>query len=245
MPTDADEEQAPKSAGQMDPHKAVQVGVFGMKGSGKSELLYRLFDTYPYDKVAIDPNADLKMPEGTFELEPPIPGRWPTQAIEEARARTVGEKPKPQVLYFAPDFHEATYIEDMDAVVGMSYSHGRACLLFDEVHEGAPANRTPPHMRRTLRQGRHREQTNLLATPRPLTVDPLVISNADWVYVFMLPNPNDRKRVAENIGWDPKDFDAAVMGLGDYEYLRYEARTRDLAHFPALPLEVIKHHRPR
>jgi DNA helicase HerA-like ATPase len=102
-------------------------------------------------------------------------------------------------------------------------------------------------MRRALRQGRHQHLTMILATPRPLTVDPLVLSQSDWVYVFRLPNPNDRKRVAESIGWDPKDFDEAVFALGPYEYLRYQADATggagDLAHFPPLPPELIRHHK--
>jgi hypothetical protein len=99
-------------------------------------------------------------------------------------------------------------------------------------------------MRRSLRQGRHREQTLILATPRPVTVDPLVIANANWVYVFKLPNPNDRKRVAETIGWEPKDFDAAVFDLSDFEYLRYDGKKDELVHLPPLPAEALKHHRP-
>lgn len=224
--------------GTLDPRKAVQVALVGKRGSGKTELLYRLFDTYPYDRLAIDPNGDLKMPEGTVDLEPPIPARWPGQAFEQLH----GERRKQQTLYFRPDFHEDGYREDMDRAIGMAYAHGRCAVLFDEVHEGAPANRTPPHMRRALRQGRHRELTELFATPRPLTVDPLVIANADVVYVFKLPNPHDRRRVADCIGWDPKDFDQAVSELGEYEYLRYESKTDDLAHYPALPASVIKHH---
>jgi hypothetical protein len=229
--------------GRLDAHRPVQIAIVGRKGSGKTELAYRLFDTYPFDRVAIDPNGDLKMPEDTVELEPPVPARWPRELVEEARARTMSRAPKRQTLYFVPDFHESTYLDDMDRVLGMSYTHGRCCTFFDEAHEGMPAGRTPPHARRKLRQGRHRDNTDIYATPRPMTVDPLMISNADWVYVFDLPNPADRRRVAENIGWHPKDFDAAVGQLGEFEYLRYEARTKDLAHLPALPREAIKNHR--
>ena len=80
-----------------------------------------------------------------------------------------------------------------------------------------------------------------------MTIDPLCISQADWVYVFKLRSASDRKRVSENIGWDAKEFDAAVHGLGDHEFLRYESAANagegELCHFPALPEELILHHK--
>ena len=225
--------------GKLDPHKAAQICVVGRKGSGKTELAYLLFDSYPFDRACIDPNGDIKMPEDTVELELPIPSRWPAEQVRQLQ----GEKAKRQTLHFVPDFHEPTYLDDMDRVMGMTFSHGRCCTLFDEAHEGMPANRTPPHARRKLRQGRHRDNTDIYATPRPMTVDPLMISNADWVYVFDLPNPADRKRVAENTGLDPKEMDAAVAALGEFEYLRYDASKKDWAHLPALPANQIRHHK--
>jgi hypothetical protein len=227
------------SDGKLDPHKPAQICVVGRKGSGKTELAYLLFDTYPFDRVAIDPNGDLKMPEDAVELEAPLPSRWPGEQVAQIR----GDKAKRQTLYFVPDFHEPTYLDDMDRVMGMSFSHGRCCTFFDEAHEGMPANRTPPHARRKLRQGRHRENTDIYATPRPMTVDPLMICNADWVYVFDLPNPADRKRVAENTGLPPREMDEAVGQLGEYEYLRYDAARKDWAHLPALPPDRIRHHK--
>jgi hypothetical protein len=231
----------PEHDGRPDPHKPVQITVVGKKGSGKTELAYRFFDTYPFDRAAIDPNEDIKMPEDTLDLETPLPGRWPGEQWD--RLYGDGKRRRRQTLRFVPEFHEPTYLDDMDRVVGMAFGHKRTCLFFDECHEGAPANRTPPHMRRALRQGRHADLTLILATPRPVTVDPLVLSQADWVYVFKLPNPADRKRVAETIGWDPRDFDDAVLRLPEYGYLRYDSARDDLASFPPLPASAIAHHK--
>jgi len=69
--------------GASDPRKPVQVSVFGKKGSGKTELAYRFFDTFPGDRIAIDPNGDLKMPDDTLEIFSPILTRWPGAAYEE------------------------------------------------------------------------------------------------------------------------------------------------------------------
>jgi hypothetical protein len=224
-----------------DPHKPTQIAIVGKKGYGKTELAWLLFDSYPKDRLGIDPNGDIGFPPDTVDLESPVPARWPGERFDNATGR--GEKRKPQTLRYVPNPAEPDYLEQMDRAVGLAYGHPGTCLLVDEAHEAAPANRTPPHMRRALRQGRHRDLTMILATPRPLTVDPLVIAQADWVYVFMLPNPADRKRVAEIIGWDPKEFDAAVHALEKFEYLRYDSAGDDLAHYPPLPADVIRHHK--
>jgi hypothetical protein len=231
-----------ESGGERDPYKPVQIGIFGRKGSGKTELAFRFFDTYPFDRLAIDPNGDLKMPDDAVELELPIPSSWPREKIAEAQKRATGKESKRQTLYFVPDFGESTYRDDMDRALGMAYGHGRCCTFFDEVHEGAPANQTPPHMRRQLRQGRHRDQTLIFATPRPMTIDPLVISNSNVVYIFDLPGPQDRKRVADNIGVPPATIDAGIAGLGEYEYLRFDFATKELTHHDPLPADEIKHH---
>lgn len=235
------------TAEQPDASKPTQVAVVGKKGQGKTELAYLLFDSYPYDRVLIDPNGDIKCPEGTIDLDPDdIPVRWPSPPREMLPGH---HPPKYQTLRFVPDFHDPDYLAQIDRVVGLAYGAAdRKTMLFvDEAHEAAPAGKTPPHMRRALRQGRHHRLSMILATPRPLTVDSLVLTQADWVYVFRLPNPNDRKRVAETIGWDPKDFDEGVHALGEHEYLRFNAKPanpdEELKHYPPLPSHLIKGHR--
>lgn len=224
----------PAAGRNPDASRACQIAVVGKKGEGKTELAYLLFDSYPYDRLAIDPNADLKLPEHTLELTPPIPTRWPASQFKDE---------DDQVAVFKPDFGSPTYREEIDEALGLAYAHRKTCVFVDEAHEAFPASRTLPHARRCLRQGRHHELTLICATPRPLTVDPLVIANADWVYIFKLKNPADRRRIADSIGWDPKAFDRAVDELGPFEYLRYDDKTDDLAHFPPLPIDLIRHHR--
>ncbi|MFL6144529.1 MAG: hypothetical protein ACJ72N_22035 [Labedaea sp.] len=201
--------------------------VVGRKGSGKSLLCHRLFVSYPFDKLVIDPHADTR--SGPYaleatELETPLPLRL--LPLDEG----------PTTWRYVPSHASPTVEDDMDRAVGLAYARRRMCCWIDEVGDVAGANRTGPHMREALHKGRHRDLTLIMAGPRPITVDPLVVSQADYVYVFDLPNPRDRRRVADNIGWDPKEFDAAVHGLGAYAYLRYDARAHDLVEFPPLPL---------
>lgn len=225
--------------GELDPHKAVAIAVLGKKGTGKTELAYHLFSTYPYDRVLIDPNGDIVREPEWEELERPVPARWP------GWGGGTGE-PKRRTFVYVPDFADPAHAEELDRVYALALVHPRTLVMTDEAHEGFPANGMDkrPHARRLLRHHRHGPASHIEATPRALTVDPLVISQADWVYCFKLPNRADRKRVAENIGWDPKEFDEAIFGLGPHEYLRYDASSDELAHFPALPAHLIKHHAP-
>jgi hypothetical protein len=217
-----------------DARKAQQIAVVGKKGEGKTELSFLLFDSYPGPKLAIDPNGDLKMPENTLRLELPLPHRWPTAQFPDE---------KRQVALFVPDPGSPTFLDDVDQAVGLAYAHRGVCLFVDECHDAFPSTGTKPHGRRALRQGRHHDLTGIYADLRPMRTDPLVIANADWVYMFKLKNPADRRRCADSIGWNPKDFDDAMEALGPFEYLRYDDEIDDLAHFPPLPEELLKHHK--
>jgi hypothetical protein len=109
-------------------------------------------------------------------------------------------------------------------------------LWVDEVGELTRANKTPPHFRRALHQSRHRRLSMLLCGPRPIDINPLVISQADYVATFELPNPADRKRVADNIGIELDDLEAHLDELDPkHGYLLWDARARELVVMPPLP----------
>ncbi len=221
---------------QLDPGRPTTVFITGKKGEGKSELARLLWDTWPYDRLVIDPTGDVDTGPGTQNLSVPLPLRFPVSA-EGSRVS----------LRFRADPGSPTYEDDLDRAVGLALRHpGRQCLLWaDEVGELTRANRTPPNFRRALHQGRHYGLSKLLCGPRPIDINPLCISQADLVYVFKLPNPADRRRVADNIGWDPADFDTAVQALGRHEFLEYDSATDVLSHYPPLPLDRARRNEAR
>jgi hypothetical protein len=205
----------------------------GSKGSGKSELLGFLWRGYPYDRLVIDPTGDVEPGPDVITLED-WGTSWPT------RLTPADESGRPQRLSLrvVPDMGSPTYVDDIDRAVAMAFFRhdGPRLCWVDEIGELTSAHSTPPNFRRMLHQGRHRNVTLLMAGPRPIDVNPLCISQSDFVYVFDLPNPRDRERVADNIGFPPAEFDRRVQALPEFGYLRWDRRAKQLVQFPPLPL---------
>lgn len=221
------------------------ISCLGKKKSGKSIMGTLLFRSYPGDRIVIDvAGDDGPMGEGVTELKGTVedlPRKWP-EALRKDKER--------MTLRYVPDPGSPTKLEDVDAVVGLALSHGDCALLVHETSYLAPSGHVPPHTSRLLHQNRHRKVTAIFCDPRPITVDPLVLAQADVVYVFEMNVLQDRERVAKTIGWNVQDFSEGVLDLGPHEYLRYDANqpkpaTEDepdyrLVHFPALPEDVAK-----
>lgn len=227
----------------------------GKKRSGKSIMGKIIFKSYVGDKLVIDvagddgpSGGDIIEIHGTVDT---LPARWP----EDMRNDQGG----PMTLRYVPDGHSSTLTEDIDAVIAMAEQHSKrlknrkrrgVCILIHEIGgEYAKASGAARHLRKALMQNRHSGLTLIMCGPRPQTIDPLVLQQSDVVYVFELMNPADRKRLAESVGWNPQDFDAAVEGLGPHEYLRFDANEMKpdgdaddyrLIHFAKLPDEAVR-----
>jgi len=220
----------PMGAG-MDPDRGTHVMVVGRKGSGKSVLARRLFDSFPYDKLVLDVTGDITRDlsdEGVphRRLTDPLPVRFP-RPLDSEGARVLAT--------YVPDMGDPAAMDELDRALGLVYNSRRACAWVDEIGELTRAGRTPPNLRRALHHGRHRQMTLIMCGPRPMDIDTLCLAQSDHTFTFQLPNPNDRKRVADSIGWPPKLFDEAVHALGEHEFLWWDSRAQELRHMPALP----------
>ncbi len=217
----------------MDPDKGTWVFTSGRKGQGKSVLCRLLADSFPYDVLIIDVTGDLaaaytadQIPFAKITPES-VPVSWPLDP--EGRR---------QLLIYVPDMGSSTALDDIDRIIGLAYRHGRVMVWIDETGIVCKVGQVGPEMTRVLHHGRHRELSLLLAGLRPMKVDPMCISQADHTFTFHTPNPRDRERIAENIGYEPREFDDAVHDLGDHEYLWWSVADQQLTHMPAIPREM-------
>lgn len=229
----------------------------GKKKSGKSVMAKLIFSTYPADRVIIDVagddgpfGADVIEISGTAET---LPEEWP----EHRRPHDKDGRPLPMTLRYVPDAGSPTHLQDMDHVIGMTLAHSRRkkdsgemgdLILIHEIGVVCPAHKTQPHMRRALMHNRHNGLTMLMCGPRPKDIDPLVLQQTDLVYAFELLNKQDRQRLAESVGWDPRDWDEAMAELQRHEHLRFDANEEKplegdedlrVLHMPALPEHIV------
>jgi len=216
-----------------DPRKALFIFASGKKGSGKSYLCRAWWDSYPFDKLVIDPTHDIRRDlqrEGQefITLDPDaLPVRFP--ASHDDRQSYV-------TAVLCPDMGSPTAADQMDRAVGLCLRTDHPTMLWvDEFGTLTTAHKTPPNTRRALHHGRHHDLTFLIACPRPKDIDPLAISQADLAYTFRTPNVYDRERIANEIGWDVREFDEVNRQLTGHEHTLYDGRDDTLTIMPPLP----------
>lgn len=218
---------------QVDPRRNQIILAVGRKGGGKSHHARRLFRAWPgVHRVVIDPTGDADPGD---DLEPMVlTGGAPPGEIPLRKDK------RPAVVRYIADPMRPTYHDDLDAALAMSLfpKDQRTLTWVDEGGEVFPANRTGPHGRRVLHQSRHWNASLIICCPRPQTIDPLCLSQADRVVMFDVPNPRDRDRIAESIGWHPKHLHAAldsVVRRGEHWFLVYDAKDHIMYECPPLP----------
>lgn len=217
----------------IDPDKNQIILAVGRKGSGKSAWAYEVFRNWPgIDKFVIDPHgdADPGADIGTVTV-PKLPTElpMPQRKGEHTVTRWVANPASP------------TYREDLDRAVGLGlFPRSRRMLLWiDEAGEVFPSNRTGPNARVLLQQSRHYATSAILCCPRPVTIDPLCLAQADRVVMYDVPNPSDVDRMAASIGLEPKVLSATLnetRARGPYWYTMYDAREHTLYRCPPIPL---------
>jgi hypothetical protein len=221
---------------RLDHTRPYVISAWGKKGEGKSYFNGLVYRSYPGDKLAIDVNGHAYVGDDAerIRLEESMPTRWPE------KAPALGERRKPRNLHYIANPRSATYRDDLDRAVGLALfpKDHPVCLWAGEVGELTPHSKAGPHMRTLLMQNRHHRITALFDGPRPMNVDPLVLAQSDLVAVYRLPNPADRKRIADSVGIPPKTFDdvcAKTWREGKHWAVLYSSEHDQLFQLPPLP----------
>jgi hypothetical protein len=201
-----------------DPAKPVFISIFGRKNSGKSVLARTWWESWPFDRLAIDPAGDFPAGEdNTVWHHADLPWRWPGATSDDEKRISRSYRPDPG---------SPSYAEDMDRAIGLMWNADRErpkLLLVDEVGEVTSAAKTMPNYKRILHQNRHRRMSVINAGPRCKDINPLVLMQADLVYIFELPSVMDQQRLAESLGIPLHQLQAALVDLPQFHYLRYDA----------------------
>lgn len=223
----------------LDSDRSNIILIVGRKGSGKSVHARAIYDTYPYDKVVIDPTGDAEPGDDKETLTPPFP-----------RALKPSDDGRPRNIHARVDPKSDTYHDDMDRAValGLYPSDRPAMVWIDEVGEVMQANRTPPHVRLALMSSRHHGPMSLImAGPRPMHISPLSISQSDRIVIYDLPNPKDVQRLAENMGYSTPALQKHVIatarrnreekeaGADPFWHLLFDREQQQLYRMPPVP----------
>jgi len=218
-----------------DPRKAFYIFVSGMKGRGKSYYCRSWFDGYPYDKLVIDPTHDIRddfRRDGVDFIDlgrDTLPVRLPKSLDED----------RPYVTcVYCPDMGAPTAMDDIDRAAGLVLRgrDQRAMLWIDEVGAAGTGKKTPPNTRRILHHGRHHNLNLLGAAPRPMDIDPLWLAQADLVVTYRTPQVYDSDRIADEIGYDRRQYAAINQDhCKGHAYTLFDRAEEQLYLMPPVP----------
>jgi hypothetical protein len=192
--------------------------ITGRTSSGKSQLARSIFLAAPGRKTVIDPQGSdtTKVPGSTTYRDPRRP-----PDVEIRRFVPVD----PADLDAYDEVYRQILLRDFPAYVWC-----------DEAGDVFPVRRTPSKVRRLLTHGRKRQIGHIATHTRPREVDPNLIAQAAHVVMFDLPNPHDRRHLADVAGIAPRDLDAQLSALPRYGYLWLNVAEHDLGARPPLKL---------
>lgn len=190
------DEDVAREALTIDAARSTIVLLIGMKGHGKSEAARMFFDSWPYDRIVIDPTGNAQPDDPTqVALAAPFPAGLPDPEQLDPPAERV-------TVWARIDPKSPTFTFDQDQAMGMALNprHRPKLIWRDEFGLGVSPNTISGNDRAALYSSRHYHATLLLVTQRPRHIPTIAISQADKIIMFYLPNPKDREHIAENAG---------------------------------------------
>jgi len=232
---------------RIDPAKNQIILCIGRKGSGKSQWAREAFRHWAgVDRLVIDPTGDA---DPGSPRRPGQPESWrddlntellKTLPRELPPRRHVDGRSVPGVYRWIANTQSPSYRDDLDRAValGLFPKQRRTLLWIDEAGPVFPSNSLGPNALTLLQQSRHFYCSALICCPRPLTINPLVLAQADRVVMFDVPAEPDRKRLAETLGWPYRDLVSELNNIRKYpfSYLMYVASEHAMYACGPIPL---------
>jgi energy-coupling factor transporter ATP-binding protein EcfA2 len=195
-----------------------RVILLGRSNSGKSQLARAIFVAAKGPKLIVDPQGS-----ETTRVPGAVTFRDPRRPPDAAVRRFVPIDPADL------DAYDEVY----RWVLLRSYPSYVWC---DEAGDVFPVRRTPPNARRLLTHGRKRQIGHVATHTRPRELDPNLIAQAAHVVVFQLPNPADRRHVADVAGVEPARLDELLGELPPFGYVWHDVAAGTLTAHPPITL---------
>lgn len=216
-----------------DPSRGFVMLCVGMMESGKSVAARETYRRLTHiNRLCIDPTGDAEPGEDAEELSEPLPGGWPWSLSNE-----------PRNLVYRANGADPRYVEKMDdaLAIGLFPKDNPVVIWVDEANLMCPtAQSTGPNLRLLLVSLRHYGPCSLiLCCPRPMNIPTLMISQATLIFIYHLPSKADRKKLADDMGIPIDVFEAAhaaMVARGEYWFLLYDKRGKQLWLCPPLPI---------
>lgn len=188
----------------------------GATRTGKSTLARALFLSAAAPRLVIDPaDSSLTAIDGAVTFRDP---RRPPK--DAATARFVPVDPADRDAY--------------DAVYRWAFANFPRYVWLDEPDQAAPAAGWPRWVNTYVVQGAKRQLGHLACATRPRWVMGSLIANAAHVIVFPLPNPADRRHVADLIGVPVAVLEAELHRLPEHGFVWWNGIDRQLTSCPPL-----------
>ena len=201
----------------------------GFTGSGKSELLNVMFSQVRTQKLLVDTKPEFKVvlptEDGERELEP----------VHDVADIDWTEP----VIHFQD---RDGLVEEFEELFAACYTRRNLVLCVHELAdlcEESPG-KTPRHVNKYYGKGRARGLGILGGSQRPVNMPKRALTETNHVCYFVPPlSADDHDLVSRTIGEDRHKLrfvlDKAHGDLGDYSYLQWEKKTRELRVRPPLP----------
>lgn len=212
--------------------KALMVGVFGARGTGKSYWTRKQIERSKPPRLLVwDHKSDPKL----ADFGQAFTGQ---QQLGEL-IRAMGAKRF--MLRFRPDLG-GDVVAQFDLFCQAAFSAGNLVLWVDELAEVTKANRAPPAWRRcvnvgreyTGHDGRRRELTIYGSSQRPGEVDKSFMNNLDVLHTGRIANASDARILADYLRADYRE----LMDMPDWHFI--ERKVGEAGNTRGGPATVVK-----